>query len=203
VESSSIEKLVDQGISSLGSGRCGGPQLGAFRANRAQALTQSCPGPGLHLLVAHGGLTSGRRQILEPRVGFLDQKQLVGLTLRCHPGRSVGPGPDGLRPDRRLRPVQFGQRGHFRRTHGPAHASWRRHRKRCRRTVQRRRTQIACKTPTAARFTTIEDPPEDTNGSGIPVIGAFPIDMSTLMKICTRNTKAMPPATVAVYASVA
>jgi hypothetical protein len=32
--------------------------------------------------VPHGRLTPGRRQILEPRVGFLDQEQLVRLTLR-------------------------------------------------------------------------------------------------------------------------
>ena len=48
---------------------------------------------------------------------------------------------------------------------------------------QRRRTEIACKTPIAARFMTIDDPPDETKGSGIPVMGAIPMVIPTLMKI--------------------
>src|SRR6266540_1808649 len=51
-----------------------------------------------------------------------------------------------------------------------------------------------CKTPIASRFATIDDPPTLTNGSGIPVIGAIPIVIPTLMKIWTRSATAMAPA---------
>src|ERR1700694_351480 len=66
---------------------------------------------------------------------------------------------------------------------------------------QRRRTQIDWSTPSASRFATIELPPTLTNGSGIPVIGAIPIVIPTLMKIWMSNANAMPPAAIAANAS--
>ena len=36
------------------------------------------------------------------------------------------------------------------------------------------RAWIACSTPTASRFATIDEPPTLTNGSGMPVTGAMP-----------------------------
>ena len=38
----------------------------------------------------------------------------------------------------------------------------------------------------------IDEPPTETNGSGMPVIGAMPIVMPTLTKTWNRNTNAMP-----------
>src|SRR5439155_7396990 len=66
--------------------------------------------------------------------------------------------------------------------------------------AQRRRpprTWIACSTPIAARFVIIDEPPTDTNGSGMPVIGAIPIVMPMLTNTWNRNMKTSPPATIA------
>src|SRR5512146_581057 len=54
------------------------------RSDGPEALTQSCPGPGLELAVAGVGLAARRLEVLEPRVGLLDQQQLLRLTLRRH-----------------------------------------------------------------------------------------------------------------------
>ena len=50
-------------------------------------------------------------------------------------------------------------------------------------------------------FATIDEPPTLTNGKGIPVTGAIPIVIPTLMKIWTRSMTAMPPAAIAEKAS--
>ena len=47
------------------------------------------------------------------------------------------------------------------------------------------------------RFAIIDEPPTETNGSGMPVIGAIPIVMPTLTKIWNRNANTIPPATIA------
>ena len=49
------------------------------------------------------------------------------------------------------------------------------------------RAWIACRTPIAIRFATIDEPPTVTNGSGIPVTGAIPIVMPTLTKTWKRK----------------
>ena len=59
------------------------------------------------------------------------------------------------------------------------------------------RAWIDSRIPIASRFVTIDEPPNDMNGSGMPVIGAIPIVMPTLTKIWKRNTKTIPPATIA------
>ena len=61
----------------------------------------------------------------------------------------------------------------------------------------RPRAWIACSTPTASRFATIDEPPTVTNGSGMPVTGAMPIVMPTLTNTWNRNAKTIPPATTA------
>ena len=43
----------------------------------------------------------------------------------------------------------------------------------------------------------IDEPPTETNGSGMPVIGAIPIVIPTLTKTWKRNTNTIPPATIA------
>jgi hypothetical protein len=48
-----------------------------------------------------------------------------------------------------------------------------------------------------------EQVPTLTNGSGIPVTGAIPIDMPTLTKIWKRNATTIPPAAIAEKASLA
>ena len=49
----------------------------------------------------------------------------------------------------------------------------------------------------AARLLIIAEPPTEVNGSGMPVIGAMPIVMPTLTKICTSSAKTIPAATIA------
>ncbi len=49
-----------------------------------------------------------------------------------------------------------------------------------RRLSSRPRAWIACSTPTATRFATIDEPPTVTKASGIPVTGAMPIVIPTL-----------------------
>ncbi len=50
-------------------------------------------------------------------------------------------------------------------------------------------------------FATIELPPTLTKGSGMPVIGAIPIVIPTLMKICVSSANAIAPAAIAAKAS--
>ena len=47
----------------------------------------------------------------------------------------------------------------------------------------------------------IDEPPTETNGNGMPVIGAIPIVIPTLTKIWKSSAKTMPPATIAENAS--
>ena len=42
----------------------------------------------------------------------------------------------------------------------------------------------------------IDEPPTETNGSGMPVIGAIPIVIALLTNTWNRNMKAIPPATI-------
>src|SRR2546421_8487527 len=67
-------------------------ELRAPGLDRAEPLCQPGPGPGFELLVAKGGLSSRRLEILEPRVGFLDHQQLVGFTLSGHCSLPVADG---------------------------------------------------------------------------------------------------------------
>ena len=48
------------------------PELGAARADGAQALVETCPGPRLDLAVARLRLAARRLEVLEPGVGLLD-----------------------------------------------------------------------------------------------------------------------------------
>ena len=48
-----------------------------------------------------------------------------------------------------------------------------------------------------ARFVIIDEPPTETNGSGMPVIGAMPIVMPTLTKTWNRKANTIPAATIA------
>ena len=43
----------------------------------------------------------------------------------------------------------------------------------------------------------IDEPPTETNGSGMPVIGAIPIVIPPFTKTWNRNTNTIPPATIA------
>ena len=43
----------------------------------------------------------------------------------------------------------------------------------------------------------MDDPPTDTNGSGMPVTGAIPTVIPTLIAIWTKSATAIPPATIA------
>ena len=43
----------------------------------------------------------------------------------------------------------------------------------------------------------IDDPPTETNGKGIPVIGAIPIVMALFTNTWNRNMNAIAPATTA------
>ncbi len=61
----------------------------------------------------------------------------------------------------------------------------------------RPRAWIACRTPTARRFATIDEPPTVTNGSGMPVTGATPIVIPTFTNTWKANATTMPPATIA------
>ena len=47
----------------------------------------------------------------------------------------------------------------------------------------------------------IDEPPTETNGSGMPVIGAMPIVIALFTKTWNRNMNAIPPATIAQYRS--
>src|SRR4029078_5183197 len=60
-----------------------------------------------------------------------------------------------------------------------------------------RRTWIAWSTPSARKFVINDDPPTETKGSGMPVIGAAPIDMALFTKTWNRNMNAIAPATTA------
>ena len=51
--------------------------------------------------------------------------------------------------------------------------------------------------PIATRFVIIDEPPTETNGSGMPVIGAIPIVIPTLTKTWKRKANTIPPATIA------
>ena len=53
----------------------------------------------------------------------------------------------------------------------------------------------------AMKFVIIDEPPTETNGSGIPVIGAIPIVMPLFTNTSNRNMNAIPPATIAEYRS--
>src|SRR5205085_12592537 len=59
------------------------------------------------------------------------------------------------------------------------------------------RTAVACRIPIATGFVIIDEPPTETNGSGIPVIGAIPIVMPTFTKIWKSRATTIPPATIA------
>src|SRR5205814_10246547 len=59
------------------------------------------------------------------------------------------------------------------------------------------RAWIACRIPIASRFVISDEPPTETNGSGIPVTGAIPIVMPTLTNTWNRNATTIPPATIA------
>ena len=59
------------------------------------------------------------------------------------------------------------------------------------------RAWIASRTPIAQRLAIIDEPPTLTNGSGMPVIGAIPIVIPTLIPIWNRSAKVIPPATIA------
>src|SRR5205814_1643505 len=87
------------------------------------------------------------------------------------------------------------QSAEYRETDGQAHQ-----RRRVERAA-RPRAWIASRTPTAARFAIIDEPPTLTNGSGMPVIGAIPIVIPTLTKIWKSSATTMPPATTAEYKS--
>ena len=50
-------------------------------------------------------------------------------------------------------------------------------------------------TPTASSAVIVPEPPKLMKGSGIPVIGAMPIVIPTLMKTENRSQPAMPAAT--------
>src|SRR2546423_15427375 len=67
-------------------------ELPAPGLDRAEPLCQPGPGPGFELLVAKGGLSSRRLEILETRVGFLDPPPLVGFTLSGHCSLPVADG---------------------------------------------------------------------------------------------------------------
>ena len=65
----------------------------------------------------------------------------------------------------------------------------------------RARAWMLRRTPIAARFAIIAEPPTLMNGKGMPVMGAIPIVMPTLTKIWNMSAKTMPPATIAENAS--
>ena len=49
--------------------------------------------------------------------------------------------------------------------------------------------------PTAVRVTSIDDPPNEMNGRGIPVIGIRPTTAAMFMRACTEIHAVMPTAT--------
>ena len=49
----------------------------------------------------------------------------------------------------------------------------------------------------ARKFVIIEEPPTETNGNGMPVIGATPIVIALFTKTWNKNMNASPPATIA------
>ena len=51
--------------------------------------------------------------------------------------------------------------------------------------------------PIPARLLIIDEPPTETNGSGIPVIGAIPIVIPTLTNTWNTNANTIPAATIA------
>ena len=59
----------------------------------------------------------------------------------------------------------------------------------------RPRSWIAWMTPTASSAVIVPEPPKLMKGSGMPVIGAMPIVIPTLMKTENRSQPAMPAAT--------
>ena len=63
------------------------------------------------------------------------------------------------------------------------------------------RAWIAWRIPIATRLLIIDEPPTETNGSGMPVIGAMPIVMPTFTNTWNRNAKTMPAATIALKRS--
>src|SRR5436305_13806901 len=65
--------------------RGGGAELRPPRLDRAQALLQAGPSPGLDLEISHLGLSSDRLSVLEPGVRLLDEQELLGLGA-LHPG---------------------------------------------------------------------------------------------------------------------
>src|SRR6185437_11712099 len=60
---------------------------------------------------------------------------------------------------------------------------------------RRPRAWIACRIPRASRLAIIAEPPTETNGSGMPVIGAIPIVIPTLTNTWKRNPQMRPAAT--------
>ena len=60
------------------------PELRAPGADRPKPLQETRPSPGLHLEVAGRTLALGGREVFEPGVRFLDQKQLLWIAPRCH-----------------------------------------------------------------------------------------------------------------------
>ena len=55
------------------------------------------------------------------------------------------------------------------------------------------------RSPIARKVTITDEPPELINGSGIPVMGAIPMFMPTLMKTWNINIAANVPAMMAPY----
>src|SRR5262245_6520945 len=66
-------------------------------ADAAEALREPHPRPGLDLGVPDHGLSARGLEVLEPRVGLLDQEDLERLAAAglAHRGESLGPGSDG------------------------------------------------------------------------------------------------------------
>ena len=50
---------------------------------------------------------------------------------------------------------------------------------------------IACRIPIARKFVIIDEPPTETNGSGMPVIGAIPIVIALFTNTWKRNMNAI------------
>src|SRR5204863_398986 len=134
-------------------------------------------------------------RVADDPVGLLDPQQHPHLVQREHgqvgAGDEHGPADDERPPVLRRGLQLLDQSAEHRETDGQAHQ-----RRRVERAA-RPRAWIASRTPTAARFAIIDEPPTLTNGSGMPVIGAIPIVIPTLTKIWKSSATTMPPATTA------
>src|SRR5581483_1971267 len=60
-----------------------------------------------------------------------------------------------------------------------------------------RRRWIDWRIPIARKFVIIDEPPTETNGNGMPVIGAIPIVIAAFTNTWNRNMNAIAPATTA------